>query len=125
MYDNHTYSVPDIIVSARQPFIRPIVRGKPVEFGAKLDISVRYSDYEYKEKGGTLYLLPTENAAPSVYDPMTDAEALVLKAMEIGLMCFNRNTPDKKIKSAIREFACQYGLLGLMTALPESFLCQA
>ena len=43
MYDNHPHSVPDRIVSASQPFVRPIVRGKagkPVEFGAKLDISV-------------------------------------------------------------------------------------
>ena len=43
MYDNHTHSVADRIVSVSQPFIRPIVRGKagkPVEFGAKLDISV-------------------------------------------------------------------------------------
>ena len=43
MYDNHTHSVPDRIVSVSQPFIRPIVRGKagkPVEFGVKLDISV-------------------------------------------------------------------------------------
>ena len=43
MYDNRVHSVPDRIVSVSQPFIRPIVRGKagkPVEFGAKLDISV-------------------------------------------------------------------------------------
>lgn len=43
MYDNHIHSVPERIVSVSQPFIRPIVRGKagkPVEFGAKLDISV-------------------------------------------------------------------------------------
>lgn len=43
MYDNKTHSVPDRIVSLSQPWIRPIVRGKagkPVEFGAKLDISV-------------------------------------------------------------------------------------
>ena len=43
MYDNHTHSVSDRIVSVSQPFVRPIVRGKagkPVEFGAKLDISV-------------------------------------------------------------------------------------
>ena len=43
MYDNHTHSVPNRIVSVSQPFVRPIVRGKvgnPVEFGAKLDISV-------------------------------------------------------------------------------------
>ena len=43
MYDNRTHSVPDRIVSVSQPFVQPIVRGKagkPVEFGAKLDISV-------------------------------------------------------------------------------------
>ena len=43
MYENRVHSVPDRIVSVSQPFIRPIVRGKagkPVEFGAKLDISV-------------------------------------------------------------------------------------
>ena len=43
MYDNHTHSVPDRIISISQPWLRPIVRGKakaPVEFGAKLDISV-------------------------------------------------------------------------------------
>ena len=43
MYENKVHSVPNRIVSVSQPFIRPIVRGKagkPVEFGAKLDISV-------------------------------------------------------------------------------------
>ena len=43
MYDSRTHSVPDRIVSLSQPWIRPIVRGKtksPVEFGAKLEISV-------------------------------------------------------------------------------------
>lgn len=43
MYDKNTHSVEDRIVSLSRPFIRPIVRGKagkPVEFGAKLDISV-------------------------------------------------------------------------------------
>lgn len=43
MYDNHTHSVSDRIVSLSQPFVCPIVRGKagkPVEFGMKLDISV-------------------------------------------------------------------------------------
>ena len=43
MFDNRTHRVSDRIVSVSQPFVRPIVRGKagkPVEFGAKLDISV-------------------------------------------------------------------------------------
>jgi len=43
MYDNKVHKVPDRIVSISQPYIRPIVRGKaaaPVEFGAKLDLSL-------------------------------------------------------------------------------------
>jgi hypothetical protein len=43
MYVQQTHSIEDRIVSLSRPFIRPIVRGKagkPVEFGAKLDISV-------------------------------------------------------------------------------------
>ena len=39
MYDDHTHSVEDRIVSISQPHLRPIVRGKanaPVEFGAKV-----------------------------------------------------------------------------------------
>lgn len=43
MHDNRTHTVPNRIVSVSQPFVRPIVRGKsgkPVEFGAKLDIRV-------------------------------------------------------------------------------------
>ena len=43
MYDNDIHTVEDRIVSISQPHIRPIVRGKvkfPVEFGAKLDISL-------------------------------------------------------------------------------------
>jgi hypothetical protein len=43
MYQNKTHQIADRIVSISQPWLRPIVRGKtnaPVEFGAKLDISV-------------------------------------------------------------------------------------
>lgn len=43
MYDNKEHSVAERIVSISQPYIRPIIRGKaasPVEFGAKMDISL-------------------------------------------------------------------------------------
>jgi len=43
MYQSKTHKIPDRIVSIAQPWLRPIVRGKvkaPVEFGAKLDISI-------------------------------------------------------------------------------------
>lgn len=43
MFQNRATSVKDRIVSISQPHIRPIVRGKegtPVEFGAKINMSV-------------------------------------------------------------------------------------
>ncbi len=63
MYDTKSHKVPNRIVSLSQPWIRPIVRGKagkPVEFGAKLDISVVngwsrlevFSFDAYNEAGG-------------------------------------------------------------------------
>lgn len=48
MYKNRTHSVEDRIVSISQPWVRPIVRGKaktPVEFGAKLDLSIDEAGY--------------------------------------------------------------------------------
>ena len=53
MYDNKVHSVENRIVSISQPWIRPIVRGKlnaPVEFGAKLDISIDTNGYARIEK---------------------------------------------------------------------------
>ena len=53
MYDHKVHSVENRIVSISQPWIRPIVRGKsnaPVEFGAKLDISIDSEGYARIEK---------------------------------------------------------------------------
>lgn len=53
MYDNKVHSVADRIVSIRQPWVRPIVRGKvkaPAEFGAKLDISLDEKGYVRLER---------------------------------------------------------------------------
>ena len=53
MYDNKTHKVKDRIVNISQPYIRPIVRGKakaPVEFGAKLDMSVDEKGFARLEK---------------------------------------------------------------------------
>lgn len=53
MYKNKVHSVPERIVSISQPWIRPIVRGKlkaPVEFGAKLDVSIDGEGYGHLEK---------------------------------------------------------------------------
>lgn len=53
MYKNKVHSVSERIVSISQPWIRPIVRGKvkaPVEFGAKLDVSIDSEGYGRLEK---------------------------------------------------------------------------
>lgn len=53
MYDNKTHSVEHRIVSITQPWLRPIVRGKtkaPVEFGAKIELSLDSEGYGRIEK---------------------------------------------------------------------------
>ena len=81
---------------------------------------VRYSDYEWKKaEDGKEYLLPTKDAMLKPYDPMKVADELVLAAADIGLMLFRRE-PQESVKEAIRAFACRYGLLGIMTALPTT-----
>lgn len=81
---------------------------------------IRYSDYEWKTtKDGYEYLLPTAGAKPQPYDPLQKADQLLLDALDIGLQSMHRASEDS-LKKAIRIFACKYGLLGLMTALPTT-----
>ncbi len=81
---------------------------------------VRYSAYEWKTTAeGHEYLLPTAEAEPRPYDPMKQADQLVLDAAEIGLMLL-RKKPKEEIQAAMQRFACQYGLLGIITALPTT-----
>jgi hypothetical protein len=52
MYEHHTHSISDRIVSLSQPHVRPIVRGKAkasVEFGAKVSISL-VDGFSYVDK---------------------------------------------------------------------------
>ena len=79
---------------------------------------VHYSDYEWNEKNGNFYLLPTKDAKPKPYDPMKEAENIVLAARDIGMMLF-RKEPETVVREALREFACKYGLLGIMTAMKK------
>ena len=81
---------------------------------------VRYSDYEWRQAAdGHFYLLPTPDAVPSIYTPTKVTNELVLAAVEIGRALIGKTSPEKG-RALIREFACQYGLLGIMTALPTT-----
>lgn len=81
---------------------------------------VRYSAYEWKKDAdGTLYLTAAPDAQPEIYDPLKNAQRLVLDALNIGRMGMSKK-PDANIQAAILRFAGNYGLLGLMTALPTT-----
>lgn len=81
---------------------------------------VRYSEYEWKmSDDGTLFLVPTKNAQPSIYDPFSEYQHVVLDAINIGYMGIRKKT-DIEIQKAIQNFAVKYGLLGLMNALPTT-----
>ena len=82
---------------------------------------VRYDKYEWKEdKKGTLYITPSPDAKVSLYNPLKDTEQVVLKAVNLGLMCMNKNNTQECLQNAIMDFVTGYGLLGFMTALPTT-----
>ncbi len=81
---------------------------------------VYYTEYEYKQAGdGNFYVTPAADAKPQVYDPLKDPEKLVLDALNIGVLSMNKKPPEV-IRKAVMEFTGQYGMLGLMTALPTT-----
>ena len=81
---------------------------------------VKYSEYELKEAGGgKLYVKPAPKARPKVYDPLKDAETLVVDALNVGLLQMNR-AGKQAVNDAAMDFINKYGLLGFMTALPTT-----
>ena len=62
---------------------------------------------------------PSANAKPSIYNPIKDYEKLVLTAINIGTTAMNKASEDE-LKEAIMNFVSEYGMLGLMTALPTT-----
>jgi len=80
----------------------------------------RYSEYEYREHRGELFLLPVAGAKPSVYDVIKEADHLVVDALNIGMMCMQQNPRERDIRAEILTFAAKYGLLGIITALPTT-----
>lgn len=80
----------------------------------------KYSAYEWrKADNGKEYLLPTADATVSVYNTIPLTDQLVQDAVNVGVLVF-RKLPEQKIKHAIHSFVCNYGLLGMMTALPTT-----
>ena len=60
-----------------------------------------------------------QNRKPSIYNPIKDYEKLVLTAINIGTAAMNK-TSESELKEVIMAFVYEYGMLGLMTALPTT-----
>ena len=68
---------------------------------------MRYSEYEWQTaEDGTFYLTPAKNAKPEIYDPLKDAQQLVLDALNIGRLCMSKK-PDSKIQKEVRVLGIQ------------------
>ena len=81
---------------------------------------VRYDEYEYRQaEDGALYITPAPKAKPDVYDPVKDAEPMVLDMLNVGMLCMKRGMEEEK-QEAVLDFVSKYGLLGFMTALPTT-----
>ena len=81
---------------------------------------VKYSEYELKEAAdGKRYIKPAHKAKPSIYDPLKDAESLVVDALNVGMLLMGRKG-ENAVQEAVMELVHKYGLLGFMTALPTT-----
>ncbi|MCL1882333.1 MAG: hypothetical protein FWF81_01080 [Defluviitaleaceae bacterium] len=82
---------------------------------------IRYSDYDArKNQNGEWFITPAKNSTPAVYDPIENAEQMVVDALNIGLRCLAPDQDSNRLAAEICVFAEKYGLLGFMTALPTT-----
>jgi len=137
MFINNTHRVDDRIVSISQPHIRPIVRGKagtPVEFGAKIDMSVvggyvfvNEISYDAFHEGGLLenaiidhytrfHMLPAKVLADQAY--VTRENRKLCKELGINLACKPLGRPpkdalpvDKNVAGRRSEIEGKFGTL--------------
>ena len=93
-------------------------------FGKASSRWIKYSEYEAKQdNNGEWYVVPTPTAIPAVYDPIENAEQMVVDALNIGLKCMSSAKDfynDSRMIAEICVFAEKYGLLGFMTGLPTT-----
>ena len=83
---------------------------------------VKYSEYNFvqDEDSGQVYIMPTSNAKPQFFNPLENAEQMVIDALNVGLICMSEKSMDEDKETAVFGFISEYGLLGLMTALPTT-----
>lgn len=82
---------------------------------------VKYSEYELKEKDGVLYIKPTDDAMPNIYNIMENKEDIVVDALNVGLLCMSKDKEkEAEQQAAVMGFISRYGLLGLITTITST-----
>ncbi len=82
---------------------------------------VKYSEYILAEDdNGVWYVMPAPDAKVKIYNILENYETMVIDALNVGLTCMNSEKTDEDKEQAIFSFISNYGLLGLMTALPTT-----
>ncbi len=82
---------------------------------------VRYDKYEIRmDTKGVKYVTAAPGARPDIFDPLEDAQTMVLEALNVGRLFFGDKAPESVREAALLQFVHHYGLLGLMTALPTT-----
>jgi hypothetical protein len=79
-----------------------------------------FDEYVIIGSGGKKYVTPSVSAKVTAYDPLVISDAILVDALNIGIMCINDNTREDIIEAAILDFCGKYGLLGFMSALPTT-----
>jgi hypothetical protein len=82
---------------------------------------VRYDKYVIRtDAKGTKYITAAADAKPDIFDPLEDAQTMVLEALNVGRLYFGDDIPESQREASLLQFVHHYGLLGLMTALPTT-----
>ena len=82
---------------------------------------VRYDKYVIRtDAKGVKYITAAPDARPDIFDPLEDAQTMVLEALNVGRLSFGDKAPERAREVALLQFVHHYGLLGLMTALPTT-----
>ena len=82
---------------------------------------VRYDKYVIrKDAKGVKYITAAPDAKPQIIDPLEDAQAMVLDALNAGRLFFGKKATEREQEAGILRFVHRYGLLGFITALPTT-----
>ena len=79
---------------------------------------VRYDKYVIrKDANGVKYITAAPDARPQIIDPLEDAQAMVLDALNAGRLFFEKKATEREQEAGILRLVHRYGLLGFITAL--------